>query len=64
MAQASNELLVIDWVRRHFGIKDEAELRALLADPSEMQALLDVAKASGEKGMPIIVKPRSAPDRY
>ena len=37
---------IIDWVRAHFGIEDEDELRAVLANPSEMLALLDVAAAA------------------
>jgi len=37
---------IIDWVRAHFGIEDDDELRALLADPNEMLALLDVADAA------------------
>jgi hypothetical protein len=58
MNRASEEVLTVDWVQEQFGIEDEDELRALLADPSEMLALLDVAKASGQVGIPIALGPR------
>ncbi len=52
MHDTPNEMPSIDWVREHFGIEDEDELRAMLADPSEMLALLDVARAAGQGGIP------------
>lgn len=52
MHDTPNDLPMIDWVRARFGIEDEEELRAVLADPSEMLALLDVACANGEDGLP------------
>lgn len=53
MRNTASEALLIDWVREHFGIEDEDELRAVLADPSEMLALLDVAQAAGQEGTPV-----------
>lgn len=53
MHNTSSETLLIDWVREQFGIEDEDELRAVLADPSEMLALLDVAQAVGQEGIPV-----------
>ncbi len=50
MRNTSSETLLIDWVREQFGIEDEEELRAVLADPSEMLALLDVAQAADPDG--------------
>jgi len=50
MRDTPDETLLIGWVREHFGIEDEDELRAVLADPSEMLALLDMAQASGQDG--------------
>jgi len=58
MHEPPNDVPIADWVREFFGIEDEDELRALLADPTEMLALLDVAQAAGEAGMPVIVKAR------
>jgi hypothetical protein len=52
MHNTPDALPVIDWVREQFGIEDEDELRAVLADPSEMLALLDVSRAAGQDGMP------------
>ncbi len=40
-----------DWVRERFGIEDEEELQAVLADPTEMLALLDVVRAAEPDGM-------------
>jgi len=54
MRNTSSETLLIDWVRNQFGIEDENELRAVLADPSEMLALLDMAQAAGQEGIPIV----------
>jgi len=54
MRNTPNETPIIGWVREHFGIEDEDELRAVLADPSEMLALLDVARAAGQDGMPVV----------
>ena len=48
MHSSSSTVSIADWVRDHFGIDDEEELQALLADPSELMALLDVAAASGQ----------------
>jgi len=59
MHEPPNDVPIADWVREHFGIDDEDELRALLADPAEMLALLDVAQAADEDGMPVIVKARA-----
>jgi len=53
MRDTPDETLLIGWVREQFGIEDEDELRAMLADPSEMLALLDVAQASGQENMPV-----------
>jgi hypothetical protein len=53
MRNTSSETLLIGWVREHFGIEDEDEVRAVLADPSEMLALLDVARAAGQEGEPV-----------
>jgi hypothetical protein len=58
MHDTPKEVPIADWVREHFGIEDEDELRALLADPTEMLALLDVAQAAGEDEMPVIAKAR------
>lgn len=54
MHDTPNEMPSIDWVREHFGIEDEDELRAMLADPSEMLALLDVARAADQDGTPVV----------
>lgn len=43
---------IIDWVRRHFGIEDEDELRAVLGDPGEVLALLDVADEVRHEAIP------------
>ena len=59
MRNTSSETLLIDWVRKQFGIEDEDELRAVLADPSEMLALLDMAQAAGQEGIPV-ARPRVA----
>ena len=53
MRDALDEALLIGWVREHFGIEDEDELRAVFADPSEMLALLDMAQAAGQEGIPV-----------
>jgi len=56
MYDAPNEVPVAQWVRERFGIEDEDELRALLSDPTELLALLDVARAAGEDGIPVVVR--------
>ena len=56
MHDTPNEMPLIDWVREHFGIEDEDQLRALLADPTEMLALLDMAQADNPDWI-TIVKP-------
>jgi len=61
MHEWPNEVHMADWVREYFGIKDEDELRVLLADPTQMLALLDVAQAAGDEEMPVIAK---SPDPY
>ena len=53
MCKATSDTALIDWVREQFGIEDEDELRAVLADPSEMLALLDMAQAAGQEGTPV-----------
>ena len=53
MPDTVSEALLVKWVRERFGIDDEDELRAVLADPSEMLALLDMARAAGQEGMPV-----------
>lgn len=47
----------IGWLRERFGIDDEAELRALLSDPSEMLALFDVARAADSENAPKQARP-------
>ena len=54
MDDTPNEIPSIDWVREKFGIEDEDELRAVLADPREMLALLDVARAADQDGTPAV----------
>ena len=49
-----------DWVRAHLGIEDEDELNALLGDPSQVLALLDVARAEhaeAESAKPLSAHP-------
>jgi len=58
MHEKPDDAPIAGWVREYFGIDDEDELRALLADPAQMLALLDVAQAAGEDDMPVIVKAR------
>ena len=53
MREVTSDTALIDWVREQFGIEDEDELQAVLADPSEMLALLDVAQAAGQEGTPV-----------
>jgi hypothetical protein len=53
MHDTPNEMPSIDWVRQQFGIEDEDELRAVLADPSELLALLDAARAAGQDEIPV-----------
>ena len=60
MDDTPNEIPSIDWVREKFGIEDEDELRAVLADPREMLALLDVARAADQDGTPA-VRSRATP---
>ena len=52
MYNTPHEMPSIDWLREYFGIEDEDELRAVLADPSEMLALLDVARAADKDATP------------
>ena len=54
MHDTPNEMPSIDWVREYFGIEDEDELRAVLADPSEMLALLDVERAADQDETPVV----------
>ena len=54
MHDTPKEMPIVDWVREHFGIEDEEELRAVLADPNEMLALLDVARASDPDVVPSV----------
>lgn len=54
MRNTPSETMLIAWVREHFGIEDEDELRAVLADPGEMLALLDVARAAGQDEIPVL----------
>ena len=58
MRDALDEALLMGWVREQFGIEDEDELRAVLADPSEMLALRDMAQAAGQERIPV-ASPRS-----
>jgi hypothetical protein len=53
MHDTSNETPSIDWVRAHFGIEDEDELRAALAAPNALLALLDVAQAAAHDGISV-----------
>ncbi len=48
MSDTPTRPLNIDWVRDHFGIEDEDELQAVLSDPAELLALLDVVRASDQ----------------
>jgi hypothetical protein len=59
MHDTLSEMPIIEWLRERFGIEDEDELRAVLADPSEMLALLDIAQAAGQDAIPS-VSPRAA----
>ena len=54
MRNTPDETLLIGWVREQFGIDDEDELRAVLADPSEILALFDMAKASEQEDIPVV----------
>jgi len=51
MHKTPSESPIVDWARVRFGIEDEDELRTVLADPSEMLALLDVVRAAGQDEM-------------
>lgn len=49
MQITSDGVPLADWVRTHFGIEDEDELNALLGDPGQILALLDVARAEHDE---------------
>lgn len=61
MHDTLSETPMANWLRNRFGIEDADELQAVLANPDEMLALLDVARASNDGEMrgttPLISRP-------
>lgn len=59
MHDTPDGMSIADWIRARFGIEDTDELQAVLADPTEMLALLDVADAA-KRDEALDTKPHAA----